>query len=83
MAALTPDTKTTLAVTALCVTAFLGGALWIERSLNTVSTRLGLVEYRLEAIEHGSDDRWRRADMRAWVRDFKERNPSISVPTVD
>jgi hypothetical protein len=90
MASLSQDTKTTLGVTALCVSAFLGGAAWIntsigevEKGLTGTNSRLDMIEYRLKALESSSDDRWRRTDMKAWIRDFRERNPTMSIPSVD
>lgn len=87
---LTQDTKTTIGVTALCVSAFIGGAAWINTSIGAVERaqsdsnhKLDLIDYRLKALEGASDDRWRRSDMKAWARDFKERNPSVSTPSVD
>lgn len=88
--ALTQETKTTLGVTALCVSAFLGGAFWINDSISAVERvqyesnhKLDLIDYRLKALEGAADDRWKRSDMRSWVRDFKERNPTIPAPSVD
>lgn len=88
--ALTQDTKTTIGVTALCVSAFLGGAAWINTSIGAVEKaqsdsnhKLDLIDYRLKALEGAADDRWRRSDMKAWVRDLRERNPAVSVPSVD
>lgn len=90
MAALTQDTKTTIGVTASCVAAFLGGAFWIQSSIGSVrdamrdtNSKLELIDYRLKALESAADDRWRRSDMKAWVRDLRERNPGQSIPSVD
>lgn len=87
---LNQDTKTTIGVTALCVSAFLGGAAWINASISAVEKglegsnhRLDLIDYRLKTLEGASDDRWRRSDMKAWARDMRERNPSMSIPSVD
>lgn len=87
---LTQDTKTTIGVTALCVSAFLGGAAWINASIAAVEKaqgdsnhKLDLIDYRLKALENANDDRWRRSDMKAWVRDVRERNPGMSIPSVD
>ena len=88
--ALTQDTKTTIGVTAACVAAFLGGAFWIKDSVTSVrdglkdnTHKLDLIDYRLKALEGASDDRWRRSDMKAWARDMRERNPALSIPSVD
>lgn len=85
-----PQTKTTLGVAVSCVSVFLGGALWInsslasmERSLVDIGHRIDVLDLRLRVLEGTADDRWRRSEMRAWVRDAKERNPSISLPAVD
>jgi hypothetical protein len=85
-----PNTKTTLSVVASCITIFLGGALWIttslgsmERSILELSHRVDTLDTRLRALEGTTDDRWRRSDMKAWVRDAKERNPSLSLPSVE
>lgn len=87
---LTQDTKTTIGVTALCITAFLGGAGWIQSSISAVKDaqsdsnhKLDLIDYRLKTLEGAADDRWRRSDMKTWARDLKERNPSVSTPSVD
>lgn len=93
----TADTKTTLGAVVAVVTAFLSGMLWINTSIGAVEKsvtavkegtietnhRLDLIDYRLKSLEGTADDRWRRSDMRAWVRDFKERNPTVSAPLVE
>lgn len=90
---LTQDTKTTIGVTALCVTTFLGGALWIERSLAAVradvtagqaktESRLDLIDYRLRQIEARESGAVTIPVFRAWASDLKERNPNLSVPLV-
>lgn len=80
---ITANTRTTIGAAIVVCGAIVGGAWRIESSLSGVGERLSLVEYRLQALEDSHDDRWRRSEMRAWVRDFKERNPTVSTPTVE
>jgi len=44
----------------------------VERA--EIQNKLGMIEYRLGAIERGTGHPWLRSEMRAWVDDFIERN---------
>lgn len=93
-ASIDQGTKTTLAVTALCVSAFLSGAAWINNSIGAVersqlqtNSALEMIDYRLKTLEAraGADagDKWTRSDMRAWVREYRASNPQNPPPPVD
>lgn len=55
------------------VTAFIGGALWINNSLNRIDNRLASMEVRVS-------DRWTGSDMKLWVAKLRIENPTLKIP---
>jgi len=74
MGELNDKTVMPLGMVIACVAAFIGGALWINNSLNRIENRLASMEYRVS-------DRWTGSDMKLWVARFKLENPNIKVPS--
>ena len=54
----------------------------IELRAQEQSDRLVDVEKRLLSLEHAQDARWNSLDMRSWVLELRETNPSLKVPVV-
>ena len=71
---LTEKTKLPLALVASCIAAFVGGALWINNSLNRIDNRLA-------AMERQVNDRWSGADMRIWAMQLRMDNPTLKIPS--
>jgi len=62
---------------ALALAATIGGPLfWLD-------SRFDEIEAKLLRIEISKKDRWSSTDMRDWISDFKDKNPSLKVPRVD
>jgi len=72
---ITQATKVPLSLLVGCVSVFVGGALWINNSLNRI-------EQRLTIIEMGTSDRFRASDMKAWALQLRLENPTLKVPPV-
>ena len=70
---LTEKTKLPLALVVSCIAAFVGGALWINNSLNRIDNRLA-------AMERQVNDRWSSADMKLWTMQLRMDNPSLKIP---
>lgn len=51
-----------------------------QAEFDKIDLRLRSIESAAEAI---SGDRWRRADMRGWTREFKAMNPTLPVPQIE
>lgn len=58
------------------ISAFVGGALWLNNSLNRIDRRLELIETSVKS-------RFTAQDMRLWVMQFQINNPTLKVPTVE
>jgi len=70
---LNEKTKLPLGLVVACIGAFLGGALWINNSLNKIDNRLAAMEARVS-------DRWTEGDMKIWVMRLQMDNPSLKIP---
>ena len=70
---LNEKTKLPLALVVSCIAAFVGGALWINNSLNRIDNRLA-------AMERQVNDRWTGADMKLWTMQLRMDNPSLKIP---
>ncbi len=72
---ITERTRIPLGIAVATITAFLGGAIWLNNSLNRIDARLVL-------IENGTRDRFTGRDMKLWVLQLKFDNPTLKVPDV-
>jgi len=70
---LNEKTKLPLGLVVACIGAFLGGALWINNSLNKIDNRLAAMEARVS-------DRWTESDMRIWTMQLRMDNPNLKIP---
>lgn len=70
---LTEKTKVPLGLVAATLVAFLGGALWINNSLNQIRSELALIKF-------GVDNTMSSRDMEIWVMKLRLENPSLKVP---
>jgi len=70
---LNEKTKLPLGLVVACIGAFLGGALWINNSLNKIDNRLASMEARVS-------DRWTESDMRIWTMQLRMDNPNLKIP---
>jgi len=66
-------TRIPLGIAVATITAFMGGAIWLNNSLNKIDARLAL-------IEGGTRDRFSGADMRIWVMQLRLDNPTLKIP---
>ncbi len=67
-------TKIPLYSVIACIISFVGGALWINNSLNRIENRLVMMENRVS-------DRWTGTDMRLWIMQLKMENPNLKIPS--
>lgn len=66
-------TRVPIGLAVCCIGAFIGGALWLNNSLNRIDQRLQSMETRMS-------DRWTASNMKIWALQLRLENPSLRVP---
>lgn len=90
---LSPNTWVPLGAVVAIVLSLVTGTWYVSQRWAILETTLRLMDTRFLAIEaqlsdikaqlnQGSDDRWRRVDMRSWGERLGELNPDLKIPRV-
>lgn len=84
---ITSETPIQIGLVVTVIGSFVGGALWIQKALTRFQHSLDLfkleVHNRLTALEDRTGGRMTRAEMRAWIHEFRALNPGIKIPDID
>lgn len=70
---LSEKTKVPLGLVAATIVAFIGGALWINNSLNQIRSELALIKF-------GVNNTLSSRDMELWIMKLRLENPELKVP---
>lgn len=84
---ITPETPIQIGMVVAAVGSFMGGALWIQRSMTRFQHALELfkleVQQRLASLEDKSGGKLTRAEFRAWIHELRASNPNLKIPDFD
>lgn len=69
-------TRIPIGIAVACVTGMVCGAIWLNNSLATIN-------FRLLSIERTLNDAISSRELKLWVRQLREANPQIKIPTLD
>lgn len=73
---LNEKTKVPLGLVVAAIMAFIGGALWINNSLNQIRSELALIKF-------GVNNTLSSRDMELWIMKLRLENPNLKVPELN
>ena len=75
MSELNEKTKVPLGLVVITLTAFLGGAMWINNSLNQIRNELSIIKNSVSV-------QFTTRDMEIWIMKLRFDNPNLKVPEI-